>query len=330
MGSSYSSPLVSIVTPVYNGAPYLEECIESILTQTYSNWEYTLVNNASTDRTLEIAERYARRDQRIRVITNSKHVGIVENHNCAVRMVSGSSKYCKVVEGDDWLYPDCLKLMVELAEAHPRVGIVGAYGLFGARVAWDGLPHTKRVVDGREICRLSLLGRLAVFGSPTTTLLRSDLVRNRDPFYNEANIHSDLEVCYEILLESDFGFVHQVLTFTRTDNESTRTLAQRLNSNLASSLYHLSRFGRQYLDEAEYTRRMKELIDEYYQFLAWSVFPARGKQFWRFHREQFKAAGRPFSRWHLVSALRRRFFDAALNPKRSVEGVLQWLSQEVN
>ncbi|HWG97207.1 MAG TPA: glycosyltransferase, partial [Nitrospira sp.] len=55
-------PLVSIVTPVYNGEKYLAECIESILAQTFPRWDYTIVNNCSTDRSLEIAECYAQKD----------------------------------------------------------------------------------------------------------------------------------------------------------------------------------------------------------------------------------------------------------------------------
>ena len=53
-------PLVSVVTPVYNGEKYLEECIESVLNQTYKNWEYIILNNCSTDRTLEIAEQLSK------------------------------------------------------------------------------------------------------------------------------------------------------------------------------------------------------------------------------------------------------------------------------
>ena len=60
--SPAASPLVSIVTPVYNGEAYLEECIESVLAQTYTHWEYIIVNNCSTDNTLDIARRYESKD----------------------------------------------------------------------------------------------------------------------------------------------------------------------------------------------------------------------------------------------------------------------------
>jgi glycosyltransferase involved in cell wall biosynthesis len=72
-------PLVSVVTPVYNGVDYIAECIESVLNQTYGNWEYLIVDNCSTDGTLEIAQGYENRDPRLRVVTASEFVGQIEN-----------------------------------------------------------------------------------------------------------------------------------------------------------------------------------------------------------------------------------------------------------
>src|SRR5262245_58350941 len=112
-------PLVSIVTPVYNEAEYLTECIESVLEQTYDNWDYTIIDNRSTDGSLEIARRYAAKDSRIRVWENQAFVPVIQNHNVAYRKISGASKYCKVVLADDWLFPECLERMVTAAEADP-------------------------------------------------------------------------------------------------------------------------------------------------------------------------------------------------------------------
>src|SRR5260221_8926960 len=124
-----SQPLVSIVTPVYNGEQYLVECIESVIRQTYGNWEYLIVNNCSTDSTAEIASRYAERDDRIHVFNYNEFVNVIESSNRALRLVSQSSKYCKIVCADDVLYPECITQMVNLAEEYPSVGIVGAYTL---------------------------------------------------------------------------------------------------------------------------------------------------------------------------------------------------------
>ncbi len=316
-----SSPLVSIVTPVYNGAPYLRECIDSVLAQTYSSWEYTIVNNCSTDDTLAIADEYAKRDARIHIHNNSSHVRVIENHNIAVRAISPQSKYCKLILADDWMFPNCLKSMVLLAEKHPMVGVVGAYGLCGTRVAWQGLPYPSTVVPGRSICRASLLGELSVFGSPTTTMFRADLVRGRDPFYNESNFHADLEVCYETLKHSDFGFAHELLTFTRVDNESLRSTARRLNSYLVGYIHDVLKFGPDYLSESEYKQRLGLLWDEYYEFLARAVFPKREPAFWSYHKQKLQSMGQKFSRLKLLKAVIARGVDATLNPKRSLEGV---------
>src|SRR5580704_5209959 len=104
-----SEPLVSIVTPVYNEAEYLAECIESVLAQTYQNWDYTIVDNCSSDGSVEVARRYAAGDRRIRIHQNKQFLSAIPNHNAALRQISLESKYCKIVFGDDWIFPNCLE-----------------------------------------------------------------------------------------------------------------------------------------------------------------------------------------------------------------------------
>ncbi len=101
-------PLVSVVTPVYNCEKYLAECIESVVAQTYEHWEYLIVNNCSSDRSLEIVQKFAKTDQRIRIHDNKEHLGLLQNWNHALRQISPESKYCKVIHADDWLYKDCI------------------------------------------------------------------------------------------------------------------------------------------------------------------------------------------------------------------------------
>ena len=74
-------PLVSVITPVYNEEAYLAECIDSVISQDYQNWDYTIVDNCSTDRSFEIAKSYAGKDSRIKVVRNDAFVSAIENHN---------------------------------------------------------------------------------------------------------------------------------------------------------------------------------------------------------------------------------------------------------
>ena len=297
-------PLVSIVTPVYNGESYLAECIESVLRQTYDNWEYIIVNNRSTDRTLEIAEHYARRDVRIRIHNNPTCVGVIKNHNIGFKLISPYSKFCKVVHADDWLFSDCLAQMVSVAEANPSVGIVGAYRLDGTKVNLDGLPYPSTVVPGRQICRSTLLKEIYVFGSPTSLLIRSDLIRNRKEYYDESSfsVHVDVHACYDVLLDSDFGFVHQVLTYSRRHDAAETSMSKRINSYIASQLLAVIKYGPKYLNRTEYERRLEQILGQYYTFLGGAVFERRDKQFWNYHRNALRELGHPLSWGRLLRA----------------------------
>ena len=128
-------PLISVVTPVYNGEKYFAECIESILAQTYQNWEYVIVNNCSNDKTLQIAENYAKTDRRIRIENNDRFVSINDNWNNAFKQAKG--RYVYGLSSDDFAPPAYLETLVQALEAHPECDIA----------------HTKlRLVDenGRE------------------------------------------------------------------------------------------------------------------------------------------------------------------------------------
>ena len=213
-----SQPLVSVVTPVYNGAKYLVECIESVLSQTYQNWEYIIVNNCSTDATLEIAEKYAASERRIRVVTNSSFVNVIENHNIGFRLISKESAYCKIVCADDWIYPECLSRMVEVGEKHPSAAVIGAYVVSSRGVTLAGLPVGKSIFSGYDVCRSHLFGGPEVMGAPSAVLYRSEVIRKREDFFPGTAPSADAAVYYEILRDWDFGFVHQILSFESVHN----------------------------------------------------------------------------------------------------------------
>lgn len=325
-----SSPLVSIVTPVYNNDADLAECIESVLAQTYQNWDYTIVNNCSTDKSGEIARRYAAKDPRIKVLDNEKFLRAVANHNVALRQISPHSKYCKIVFADDWIFPQCTEEMVAVAEEHPSVGIVGAYGLWEDLsrgtvehiVMWSGLQYPSRLVSGRDLCRRVFLDGISVFGTSTSVLYRSDLVRSRNPFYNEGNFHADREACVVLLKNCDFGFVHQILTFTRGRPGSLITMAVDMQMDLGCKLQTLVEHGPDFLTRKEFEVCVDRLLIEYYNFLAVSFMRGRrDDKFWTFHNRKLnETVG--FSRWRLARAIVTRLGRALLNPYETVEKLL--------
>lgn len=316
--TSSAQPEVSVVTPVYNGAKYLRECMESVLAQTYENWEYIIVNNCSTDESLTIAREYERKDRRIHVYDNQRHLSMLENSNLALRKIPPTAKYCKIVHADDWLMPECLERMVALAEENPTVTIVSAYRLEENRVGLEGLPYPSRVVPGRQICRLTLLSRLYVFGAPSNILLRCDVIRQRPDFYGCESLHADTEVCYDILRNSDLGFVHQVLTFTRRHDEASTAFSRRMNTFLPGTLGCLLKYGPLYLNEQEYETRFRELMGSYYRFLAEGLFHRREKGFWQYHATELSKLGHPLERLRLIRAALAVAGEYPLHPLRTV------------
>ena len=296
--SAHPQPFVSIVTPVHNGERYLEECLDSVLAQTYQNWEHIIANNCSTDRTLEIVTSYAKRYPMIKVYTSDRLVNARQNHNKAVSWISPNSKYCKLLHADDWLFPNCIEMMVRLNEANPSVGIVGSYGLLGDRVAGDGLPSKTEVVPGRELARLALLGRLSPFISPTSLLIGSDIVRQRKPFYDEDSIHADHKACYEILRCWDYGFVHQVLTYIRRHADSaTSTVALPLDMYQITNLDLLKQYGPEFLTPDEFEARLKRRFSQYYHLMARRFIERSEKrgEYWKYHQQELRKLGYQFS-----------------------------------
>jgi glycosyltransferase involved in cell wall biosynthesis len=327
-------PLVSIVTPLYNNEEHLAQCIESVLAQTYPNWDYTIVNNCSTDRSAEIAIRYAGKDPRIRVYENDQFLPVIANHNNALRQISSNCKYAKMVFGDDWLFPRCIEEMIALAEENPSVGIVGAYGLEENRIAWTGLSVNERVVPGREICRRMFLDDLYVFGTGNSVLYRADLVKARESFFNEANFHADREASVELLKECDFGFVHQVLTFKRLAPDSlTPAVGWQLMTHFGGLLLTIQNHGRDFLSPSEVNLCQRRVLAEYYNFLAVSAIRGkRDRKFWSYHKTKLnETVG--FSRTRLLRAVLARICKLVLSPYETVNklrGMARNQSKPVN
>ncbi len=104
-------PLISIIVPVYNVESYLEKCINSIINQSYKNLEIILVNDGSKDRSGEICDFYASKDDRIKII-NKSNGGLSDARNCGLEVAKG--EYIAFIDSDDWVDKDLYKILYEL------------------------------------------------------------------------------------------------------------------------------------------------------------------------------------------------------------------------
>jgi hypothetical protein len=191
--------------------------------------------------------------------------------------------------------------MVAVAEAHPNVGMVSAYRLEENFVDLDGLPYSTKVLPGREACHLALTGKLYLFASPSSHLIRSALMRG-EPFYDESLIHADTDACFRVLQHHDLGFVHQVLSYTRRHNESITSHVKTFDTNIAESLKRLHKYGPACLESHEMKELWKVRLDKYYLRLAQALRQGRDAEYWNYHKQTLAAVGLPFSRLRLLRA----------------------------
>lgn len=230
-------PLVSVVIPVYNGGEYFPTCLESVLNQTYQNWECVINNNSSEDDTLEVANSYAKKDKRFKVFSNEEFLSQVDNWNKACTNISPDAKYMKVLGADDYLFPEHIEKMIDIMDKNPNVGICSSFRLIGTEVDMDGLNiWDGNVYNGKEILYRQLTRTLDISGSNSTVMFSVEHLKKipRYPvIFDNSTIHEDTQLEYEIMNISDVGFVFQVLSYTRRHEKAgTLTTVFRYNTLL--------------------------------------------------------------------------------------------------
>ena len=292
-----SDPLVSVITPVYNGGQFLEQCITSVLAQTHTNFEYLICNNHSTDGSAEIAEAYARKDSRIRVIKPPTFLPQVQNFNFAVRQMSPQAGYLKLVFADDWVFPEAFSRMVQVAERNPSVALVGAYRIIETSPFGFGLPVDREVFTGREACRAQLFGTAYPFGNPSCVMYRASAVRSRgDKFFPEDRTNFDLDIAMRLLRDADLGFVHQVLTFLRFQPGSIMATLSDFNHWFLSVYLAVKEYGPEYLTPGELEARSSLATRDFYRGLAQAwlkerLLRKRRPDYWAFQKKWISTLG---------------------------------------
>ena len=152
------APTVSICMPVHNGENFIADAIDSIVAQTFPDFELIVTDNASTDRTEPIVRDFARRDGRIRYVRNEENIGAAANYNLGYELSRG--RYVKWAAHDDTLSPNFLERTVAILDADPSVSIA-----FGRTQCIDA--------DGREIPMQGWAMRETLFDEPQQRFFRT-------------------------------------------------------------------------------------------------------------------------------------------------------------
>jgi glycosyltransferase involved in cell wall biosynthesis len=229
------TPIASICVPTYNGARYLAPCLESALAQTYEKFEVLVVDDASTDETVTVAERFAARDARVRVSRNAHNLGLVGNWGRCVELARGA--WIKFLFQDDYLAPTCLATM--LAHAGPDTPFVvtarrldfsaegngdirgwyethEAKHLRARRAEWPAIVTAERFAD----CLIDN-PTINFIGEPTTTLIHRSLFERFGPFISDMRVLVDWEYFARIGVNRGLAFIKEPLATFRVHADST-------------------------------------------------------------------------------------------------------------
>jgi len=194
----------------YNRARYIAEAIESVLAQKFSDFELIVVDDGSTDETLEIARRYVK-DPRIRTLLNEKNLSDYPNRNQAARFALGH--YLKFLDADDTMYPHCLSVMVEQMERFPEAGI----GIENeAEHRWSR-PYPI-LLSSAAAYREHFFGRGILSEGPSAVIIRGSVFREFGGFLPERHI-SDTEFWLRIARKHSLLLCPAGLTWWRQHDE---------------------------------------------------------------------------------------------------------------
>lgn len=285
-------PLVTIVSPLYNGERHVRGLVDCVLAQTYANWRLVIIDNHSKDSTHALAAAYAARDPRIRVVRNPETVDVISNHNVGFREIDPGSVYFRFLQADDRLGDVALAKAVALAESDARVGIVGSHIQWGEEITSTEFDPGVPVYAGPDVAARTLLGETYPCLNPSTLMFRMAAVRNRQPFFTPEYLYADVMAFYEVLRNWHFGMVPEVLiTVGREAGSVTNKVTKSYNKLLMSNLHLLVTYGPEFLDERRYRQRLDARLQLYYEYLGRSWFDLRLPGFWEFHAAGFRTCG---------------------------------------
>ncbi len=196
--------LISVIIPLYNTEQYIEECLESIINQTYENLEIIVVDNCSIDSSLSRVNRIAKKDSRIKIIKNDRTYSAGYSRNVGIENSTG--QYLWFMDSDDKADPEFAETMLKQLQDNPDINIVQccykSFGDFGDEK--DYLPfHKTKVYSGKELCKI--MNEFIGLCGPNT-MIWNKLYRKEvwcDRRFYENVYYEDMYLMYKILYDED-------------------------------------------------------------------------------------------------------------------------------
>lgn len=235
-----ANPKVSVLIPAYNYAHYLSEAIDSVLGQTYKNFELIVVDNCSTDNTEEIVNNYAKHDTRIKFVRNQENIGMYRNYNQALLLATGD--YIKFLNADDKFEPTLLEKFVNILENDTTISVLTSCRQYFGSKNDVLIPPFKGKVESTTAI-LSSLKKGNWIGEPTTVMFRRENL-NLGLFDISLLMFADQDMWLRHLRVGNLYVIDEVLSYFRIHEEQGTV---NLTDDSSKRLFNL-------LQYAEYRR----------------------------------------------------------------------------
>jgi glycosyltransferase involved in cell wall biosynthesis len=246
-------PKVSVLMSVYNGSQYLRESIESILNQTFTDFEFIIINDCSTDNTWEILNEYAIQDQRLVLISNPENLGLTKSLNKGLQVAKG--EYIARQDADDISLPQRLETQASLLNKHSDIALVSCNIEI---INSEGCPIEKY----HRSCESDLVGWYLLFynhlGGHSQVIFRRDIVMNLGGYCENYRYAQDYELWCRIVKVGKIVILPEFLLQQRRHNQSI-SLVKALEQDayaLAQVKHNISQLiGKEIsIEEAKYLR----------------------------------------------------------------------------
>lgn len=212
-----TKPLITVLMPVYNGEKFLHESIESILSQTYTDFKFIIINDGSTDSTEEIILSYS--DKRIQYVKNEKNLNLIHTLNKGLSLVG--TKYVARMDADDISLPERLERQVQYMETHPEIGILGTWckSLGNKEDCIIKYQTEHSVICYRQLFQIQLVH--------PTCMMRMDILQSLPVVYDESFLHAE-----------DYELFTRLSHLTKLANLQEVLHLYRKHENAVSVLYN--------------------------------------------------------------------------------------------
>jgi len=201
---------ISIIVPIYRVEKYLRRCIDSILDQTFKDFELFLVDDGSPDKCGAICDEYAQRDSRIKVI-HKENGGLSSARNVALDVATGD--YVMFVDSDDWVEPDfCMQALKMIDEQNVQIVAFGHRCVStDYRILYDRVTKSPRLVESSEAIRHLILRDDAIYNYPWNKIYKRSLFENIR--YPLGLLHEDDAVTYQLIAKAKKIYVSDAILY---------------------------------------------------------------------------------------------------------------------